>query len=85
MCLTRTTDVSRAHLEDAMAGQFSHSLSLFANTLVEERPLDRVLHALQELARFGASSGLDAAAGLLAALSAPVAVQAPGRQSLDLA
>ncbi len=71
-CLTRTTDVSRAHLEDALAGQFSHSLSLFANALVEERQaLDRVLHALQELARFGASSGLDAAAGLLAALSTP--------------
>jgi hypothetical protein len=85
MCLTRTTDVSRAHLEDALAGQFSHSLSLFANALVEERPLDRVLHALQELARFGASSGLDAAAGLLAALSAPVAVQAPGRRPVCVA
>lgn len=83
-CLSRTTDVSRAHLEDALEGQFSQSLSGFANALAEGRP---ALHdALRELARLGASSGLDAAASLLAALSASSAhagsvvdVQVPNR------
>jgi hypothetical protein len=54
-----------------VAGQFSQALSLFANALVEEHAgVDGVHRALQELARCGASSGLDAAAGVLAAVSA---------------
>ena len=70
VCLSETTDVSRAHLEDALDGQFSERLSRFANALsaacTGREP--EVQDALCALAGFGASSGLDAAAGLLAAL-----------------
>jgi hypothetical protein len=68
--LPRTTDVSRAHLEDALAGQFSHALSQFANALAADSfDADHAGSALFELARVGASSGLDAAAGLLAGVT----------------
>jgi hypothetical protein len=70
-CLPRTTDVSRAHLEDALSGEFSEALSRFANALAAHTfDVVSVRAALFELARVGASSGLDAAAGLLAALAA---------------
>lgn len=70
-CLPLTTDVSRAHLADALCSEFSQSLSLFANALAAADPSDQQLRsALRNLAAIGASSGLDAAAGLLTALSA---------------
>ena len=67
-CLPRTTDVSRAHLEDALAGEFSEPLAHFANALLVSTV--RARDALAELAAVGATSGLDAANGLLVALVA---------------
>ena len=64
--LARTTDVSRAHLEDALAGAFSEPLARFANALLRGRA--EAERALADLAAVGATSGLDAAAGVLAAL-----------------
>jgi hypothetical protein len=79
-CLLRTTDVSRAHLEDALAGQFSQALSQFGNALANAAlGTDAVRAALFELARVGASSGLDAAAGLLTALAAATRTDLPAR------
>jgi hypothetical protein len=66
--LARTTDVSRAHLEDALEGEFSEPLAQFANVL-SHAPA-QAQRAMDELACVGASSGLDAAAGLLAAVHA---------------
>lgn len=70
VCLSGTTDASRAHLEDALDGQFSERLAHFANALLTactgREP--EVRDALFALAGVGASSGLDAAAGLLTAL-----------------
>jgi hypothetical protein len=66
--LGRTTDVSRAHLEDALAGEFSEPLAQFANALA--RTPAEAQRALADLAALGATSGLDAAAGLLAAVEA---------------
>jgi hypothetical protein len=72
-CLGRTNDVSRAHLEDALAGEFSEPLAQFANALART-PAD-ARRALADLAAVGASSGLDAAAGLLAAVEAAVGTE----------
>ncbi|HXV07544.1 MAG TPA: DUF2877 domain-containing protein, partial [Burkholderiales bacterium] len=69
--LARTTDVSRAHLEDALAGAFSEPLAQFANALV--RGPGEAQRALADLAAVGATSGLDAAAGLLAAVETAAA------------
>jgi hypothetical protein len=69
--VTRTTDVSRAHLEDALAGEFSEPLARFANALL--RSPAEAPRALADLAAVGATSGLDAAAGLFAALRAATA------------
>jgi hypothetical protein len=71
--LARTTDVSRAHLEDALAGEFSEPLARFADALTRS-PAD-AQRALAELAAVGATSGLDAAAGLLAAVQAAAAAE----------
>jgi hypothetical protein len=64
--LARTTDVSRAHLEDALAGEFSEPLAQLANALL--RSAAEAQRALADLAAVGATSGRDAAAGLLAAV-----------------
>jgi hypothetical protein len=69
--LARTTDVSGAHLEDALAGAFSEPLAQFANALV--RAPGEAPRALADLAAVGATSGLDAAAGLLAAVETAAA------------
>jgi hypothetical protein len=69
--LARTTDVSGAHLEDALAAAFSEPLAQFANALV--RDLAEAQRALADLAAVGATSGLDAAAGLLAAVETAAA------------
>jgi len=71
--LGRTTDVSRAHLEDALAGEFSEPLAQFANALA--RTPAEAQRALANLAAVGATSGSDAAAGLLAAVQAAVGME----------
>jgi hypothetical protein len=77
-CLSRTADVSRAHLEDALAGEFSQAVSQFGNALANDSlDADDVRPALVELARVGASSGLDAVAGLLAAVFSQATIPLP--------
>jgi hypothetical protein len=71
--LARTTDVSRAHLEDALAGEFSESLVQLAKAL--PRSAAEAQRAFADLAAVGATSGRDAAAGLLAALETAAAME----------
>jgi hypothetical protein len=63
-----TTSVSRQHLEDACALAFSERLSDLCLAIGDAAPAPTLACAVAALVRVGASSGADAAAGLLFAL-----------------
>jgi hypothetical protein len=81
LAATRTSRISRAHLECAAAGEGHEALHLFLSSSSEEH--------LEQLARIGHTSGLDAAAGAVLSLERmtkrPSTRGGAGRSSAHLA
>jgi hypothetical protein len=68
-CLSgSTTPISRAHLQDATAGEFSELLSDVCFALASGAPEAKLAESLSRQLAVGATSGADAAAGLMFAL-----------------